>query len=44
MRRRGIVATVTPDSPSYARLGAGIVSTPGDVRRTLAAIRALAEP
>jgi selenocysteine lyase/cysteine desulfurase len=41
LRRRRIVATVTPYSPSYARVGAGIPNTPAEVRRALDAIRAL---
>ncbi len=41
LREKRIVATVTPYDPPYARVGPGIVNTPQDVRRALAAIRAL---
>ncbi len=41
LRAKGIVATQTPYNPSYARLGPGILNTPADVARTLAAIRSL---
>jgi selenocysteine lyase/cysteine desulfurase len=41
LREKRIVATETPYSPSYARVGPGILNTPGEVRRALAAIRAL---
>jgi isopenicillin-N epimerase len=41
LARRRIVATVTPYSPSHARLAPGLLNTPGEVDRVLAAIRAL---
>jgi isopenicillin-N epimerase len=41
LRERRIVATETPYNPSYARVGPGILNTPAEVRRALAAIRAL---
>jgi isopenicillin-N epimerase len=41
LRRRRIVATQTPYSPSHARLAPGLLNTPGEVDRVLAAIRAL---
>ncbi len=41
LRRRRIVATETPYSPSYPRLAPGLLNTPGEVDRVLAAIRAL---
>lgn len=41
LARRRIVATVTPYSPSHARLAPGLLNTPGEVDRTLDAIRAL---
>jgi selenocysteine lyase/cysteine desulfurase len=41
LRKRRIIATVTPYSPSYARLAPGIVNTPAEVDRVLEAIRAL---
>ena len=41
LRRRRIVATVTPYSPSYARLAPGVLNTPADVYRALRAIRSL---
>jgi isopenicillin-N epimerase len=39
--RRGIVATVTPYSPPYARLAPAIFNTPAEIDRALAAVRAL---
>jgi isopenicillin-N epimerase len=42
LRAKRIVATVTPYNPSYARVGPGILNTPGEVTRALAAIRAFA--
>ena len=42
LRAKRIVATVTPYDPPYARVGPGLVNTPGEVARALAAIRALA--
>ena len=42
LRTRGIIATPTPYTPSYARLTPGIVNTRAELRRTLAAVRALA--
>jgi selenocysteine lyase/cysteine desulfurase len=41
LARRRIVATTTPYSPSHARLAPGLLNTPGEVDRVLAAIRAL---
>jgi isopenicillin-N epimerase len=41
LHARRIVATVTPYSPSYARVAPSILNTPGEVDRALAAIRAL---
>jgi isopenicillin-N epimerase len=41
LRDKRIVATETPYNPSYARVGPGIVNTPAEVRRAVAAIRAL---
>ena len=41
LARRRIVATVTPYTPSYARLAPGLLNTPGEVDRVLAAVRAL---
>jgi isopenicillin-N epimerase len=41
LRRRRIVATVTPYDPPYARLSPGLLNTPGDVDRALRAIRSL---
>ena len=39
---RGIVATVTPYSPSYARLAPSILNTPAEIQRALRATAALA--
>ena len=41
LARRRIVATVTPYTPSHARLAPGLLNTPGEVDRVLAAVRAL---
>jgi isopenicillin-N epimerase len=41
LRRRGIVATVTPYEPPHARLAPGLLNTLAEVDRVLAAIRAL---
>jgi isopenicillin-N epimerase len=41
LRRRRVIATVTPYNPPYARLAPGLLNTPGDVDRALRAIRAL---
>jgi isopenicillin-N epimerase len=41
LRARRIVATVTPYSPSYARVAPSIINTPAEVDRALEAIRAL---
>jgi isopenicillin-N epimerase len=41
LRRRGIVATVTPYDPPHARLAPGLLNSPAEVDRVLAAIRAL---
>jgi isopenicillin-N epimerase len=42
LRRRRIIATVTPYTPTYARLSPGLLNTPVQIDRALAAIRALA--
>jgi isopenicillin-N epimerase len=42
LRGRRIIATVTPYRPSYARVAPGLLNTPSEVDRALAAIRALA--
>jgi isopenicillin-N epimerase len=42
LRGRRIIATVTPYSPSYARVAPGLLNTPREIDRALAAIRALA--
>ena len=39
---RRIVATLTPSTPSYARLAPGLLNTPADVDRAVAAVRAIA--
>ena len=39
---RGIVATVTPYTPSYARVAPSILNTPVEIERALRALRALA--
>ena len=41
LRRRRIIATVTPYNPPYARLAPGLLNTPADVDRALRAISAL---
>jgi isopenicillin-N epimerase len=41
LARRRIVATVTPYTPSHARLAPGLLNTPGEVDRVLAAVRGL---
>jgi len=41
LRRRGFVITETPYNPSYARIGPGIVNTPGEIDRVVAAIARL---
>jgi isopenicillin-N epimerase len=41
LRRRRIIATVTPYNPPYARLAPGLLNSTGDVDRALRAIRAL---
>jgi isopenicillin-N epimerase len=41
LRRRRIIATVTPYDPPYARLAPGLFNTPADVDRALRAIRSL---
>ena len=38
---RDIVATVTPYTPSYARVGPSILNTPAEIERTLRVLRAL---
>jgi isopenicillin-N epimerase len=38
---RGIVATVTPYTPTYARVGPSILNTPAEIRRAVRALRAL---
>jgi isopenicillin-N epimerase len=42
LHARGIIATVTPYTPSYARLAPSILNTPAEIERTLRALRALA--
>jgi len=39
---RGIVATVTPYTPSYARVAPSILNTPDEIERTLRSLRAMA--
>ena len=41
IRRRRVIATVTPYNPPYARLAPGLLNTPADVDRALRAVRAL---
>jgi selenocysteine lyase/cysteine desulfurase len=41
LRRRRIIGTVTPYTPTYVRLAPGLLNTPAQVDRALAAIRAL---
>ena len=41
LRKRRIIATVTPYSPTYARLAPGLVNTPNEVDQALDAIREL---
>jgi len=41
LARRRIVATVTPYNPSHPRLAPGLLNTPGEVDRVLAAVRRL---
>jgi selenocysteine lyase/cysteine desulfurase len=41
LRRRQIIATVTPYDPPYPRLAPGLLNTPADVDRVLRAIRSL---
>jgi isopenicillin-N epimerase len=41
LRRRRIIATVTPYDPPYARLAPGLLNTPADVDRALQAVRSL---
>ena len=42
LRKRRIIATVTPYSPSYARLAPGLVNTPEQVDKVLDAVESLA--
>lgn len=42
LRDRRIVATTTPYSPTYARLGAGLLNSPEEVEQVLREVRALA--
>lgn len=42
LRRRRIIATVTPYTPSYVRLAPGLLNTPAEVDQALAAIKRLA--
>ncbi len=42
LRARNIIATVTPYSPSYARLAPGLVNTTGEVDKVLEAIESFA--
>jgi isopenicillin-N epimerase len=41
LRARRIIATVTPYVPSYARLSPSVLNTPGEIDRTLGAVRSL---
>jgi isopenicillin-N epimerase len=41
LRKRKIIATVTPYSPSYARLAPGLVNTANEVDKVLMAVRSL---
>jgi selenocysteine lyase/cysteine desulfurase len=41
LRRRHIIGTVTPYTPTYVRVAPGLLNTPAQVDRALAAIRAL---
>ena len=41
LRQRSVIATVTPYSPSYARLAPGLVNTPDEVDQVLEAVRSL---
>jgi isopenicillin-N epimerase len=41
LRRRRIIATVTPYDPPYARLAPGLFNTPADVDRVVRTIRSL---
>ena len=41
LRRKRVIATTTPYSPSYARLAPGLVNTPDEVVRVLEAVRSL---
>jgi isopenicillin-N epimerase len=41
LARRRIVTTVTPYTPSHPRLAPGLLNTPGEVDRVLAAVRGL---
>jgi selenocysteine lyase/cysteine desulfurase len=41
LRRRRIIATVTPYDPPYPRLAPGLLNTPADVDRVLRAMRSL---
>jgi isopenicillin-N epimerase len=41
LRRRRVIATVTPYDPPYARLAPGLLNTPADVDRALRAVRSL---
>ena len=42
LRKRRIIATVMPYSPSYARLAPGLVNTPTEVDKVLDAVESLA--
>ena len=42
LRASSIIATLTPYSPTYARLAPGLLNSPEEVEVVLAAIRALA--
>lgn len=41
LRERGIIATTTPYSPSYARLAPGLLNSPAEVETVLREVRAL---
>jgi selenocysteine lyase/cysteine desulfurase len=42
LRRRGIVATVTPYTPTFARVAPSILNTPAEIERALRALASLA--
>ena len=40
--RHGVIATVTPYDPSYARVSPSILNTPAEIERTLGLLKQLA--